>query len=1040
MSLATIPKIELFCWIDCMKNTLQVNTSQVQAWLKTHHRINGELTSLVGDVDCNFKCQAEHSTYTVKISRVINTDGFDFETALLTHLQQKTTPDSALNLPMPVLDNQGNWLTLVDELDGDLLVMRLLSWVDGALWSEFKPHRSPLLQHLGRQAARLDVLLQDFEHPLSTPELAWDLAQALWIKDHLGRFDEAQQATIQHFIGLYQQHQNSYQQLRTQVIHNDLNDNNIVVDTRDVYCPKVSGFIDFGDAIKTQLINEVAILCAYAIMHQPDPLKAACDVVRGFHETLPLQAAELQLLYPLIGMRLAVSVTQASLARANAPANDYKTISEQPAWEALHRWQPLDPAWVLCHFRAACDMTPHPEAIALQAHLKKQAVSLGTLLPEQDLEDGVKAIDLGVGSTLLGNAAEYEAHALQLFKMHQMQAQHPKQLLAGGYGEARSFYAADAFSIEGNDGKAYRTVHLGLDVWLPAQTPIHAPLAGVVYVLHDNDRQRDYGPTLILQHEYQRADKATGHFYTLYGHLSRATLQQHQVGDAIAVGQLLGWTGEPHENGGWSPHLHLQVMHDLLGFTDDFPGACTPNDWPVMHALCPDPASLFTDCQLPSQSAAPNQPLIEFRQQHLGKSLSLSYDEPLQILRGDDVYLLDQWGQKYLDTCNNVAHVGHEHPRVVAAGQAQMAVLNTNSRYLHPTLQAFSEALLATLPEELSVLHLVNSGSEANELALRMAQAYTGSNHVIALESGYHGNSAACIDISSYKFDGRGGAGAPAHTHIVPLPDAFRGRHSGTTCEAHGGADCATAYAQYVQDVVDELAANNQPLSAFIAESIVSCGGQIELPAGYLKQVYAMVKKAGGLCIADEVQVGCGRIGTHFWAFAAHDVVPDILTIGKPIGNGHPLAVVACTREVAERFANGMEYFNTFGGNPVSATIGQAVLSVIKDEGLQQNALHTGHYLKQHLQRLQSQFPIIKDVRGQGLFLGFELCDDDLNPLPKQAAYLANRMRELGILISTDGPDHNVIKLKPPMTFRRSHADELLNRLSTVLGEYAMRN
>jgi 4-aminobutyrate aminotransferase-like enzyme len=227
-------------------------------------------------------------------------------------------------------------------------------------------------------------------------------------------------------------------------------------------------------------------------------------------------------------------------------------------------------------------------------------------------------------------------------------------------------------------------------------------------------------------------------------------------------------------------------------------------------------------------------------------------------------------------------------------------------------------------------------------------------------------------------------------------------------------------------------------VAGFICESIISCGGQIELPDGYLKTAYDAVRKAEGVCIADEVQVGCGRVGHAFWAFELHGVVPDIVTIGKPIGNGHPLAAVVCTRKVAEAFANGMEYFNTFGGNPVSCAIGREVLQVIADEGLQENARSTGEYLKAGLRNLRTSFPIIGDVRGQGLFLGFELVDDRRRPLGGPAEYLANRMRDLGILMSTDGRDHNVLKIKPPAVFSRTNADALLCRLETVLGEDAM--
>jgi 4-aminobutyrate aminotransferase-like enzyme len=425
--------------------------------------------------------------------------------------------------------------------------------------------------------------------------------------------------------------------------------------------------------------------------------------------------------------------------------------------------------------------------------------------------------------------------------------------------------------------------------------------------------------------------------------------------------------------------------------------------------------------------------LIDFRKKHLGKSLSLSYKEPLKILRGERQYLIDETGRRYLDTVNNVAHVGHEHPSVVKAGQQQMAVLNTNTRYLHDNILNFARELGKTLPKELSVLHFVNSGSEANELALRMAQAYTNQKDMIALEIGYHGNTNGCIAISSYKFDGKGGKGKPEHTHIVPLPDSFRGKYQGKKSET------GERYAVHIKEAIEHIHSLGHGVAGFIAESIVSCGGQIDLPDNYLKLAYEYVRKAGGVCIADEVQVGFGRVGKAFWGFELQGVVPDIVTMGKPIGNGHPLAAVACTEAVAQAFANGMEYFNTFGGNPVSAAIGLSVLKVIKKEKLQENALEIGEFLKGRLVKLQKDFPLIGDVRGEGLFLGFELVEKGKIPATEKTAYLANRMKEHGILMSVDGPQNNVIKIKPPMCFSRENAEGMLRYLIKVMGEDFMR-
>src|SRR5262249_28556426 len=292
--------------------------------------------------------------------------------------------------------------------------------------------------------------------------------------------------------------------------------------------------------------------------------------------------------------------------------------------------------------------------------------------------------------------------------------------------------------------------------------------------------------------------------------------------------------------------------------------------------------------------------------------------------------------------------------------------------------------------------------SEANELALRLARSYTKRQDIVAVASGYHGNTAALIDISSYKFDGPGGAGPAPFVHTVPMPDVYRGLYKQVDPQATEN---------YALQVVKALEASEARggAAAFICESVLSCGGQIVLPAGYLQAAYRAVRAAGGVCIADEVQTGFGRVGSHRWAFETQGVVPDIVTLGKPIGNGHPLGAVITTPAIAAAFANGMEYFNTFGGNPVSCAIGLAVLDVLRDEHLQDNALRLGEHLRSGLRNLMPAHALIGDVRGLGLFLGVELVRDreTLVPAGDQAAYVANRMRERGVLLSTDGPLHN---------------------------------
>ena len=417
------------------------------------------------------------------------------------------------------------------------------------------------------------------------------------------------------------------------------------------------------------------------------------------------------------------------------------------------------------------------------------------------------------------------------------------------------------------------------------------------------------------------------------------------------------------------------------------------------------------------------------RRKTLGPSLSLSYRHPLHIIRGWKQHLYDATGRAYLDCVNNVAHVGHSHPRVVEAAASQMALLNTNTRYLHEHLTGYIERLTATLPEPLRVAFLVSSGSEANELALRLARAYTDGNQVVVVDVAYHGNTNALVEISPYKFNGPGGRGQPAHVHVAPMPDVYRGPHR--------GPDAGARYAESVADATRDAARQATGLAAFFCESALGCGGQIILPPGYLKEAFAAVRASGGVTIADEVQTGFGRAGSHFWMFETQGVIPDIVTMGKPIGNGHPMGAVVTTPEIAASFSNGMEYFNTFGGNPVSCAVGLAVLDVIRDEALQENALSTGDYVLAGLRELAARHPIIGDVRGLGLFLGFELVRDGATQAPAaaEASALADRMKDLGVLLSTDGPFHNVIKIKPPMVFSRVDADTLVDRLDTALSQ-----
>ncbi|HEX4439723.1 MAG TPA: aminotransferase class III-fold pyridoxal phosphate-dependent enzyme, partial [Thermoanaerobaculia bacterium] len=503
-------------------------------------------------------------------------------------------------------------------------------------------------------------------------------------------------------------------------------------------------------------------------------------------------------------------------------------------------------------------------------------------------------------------------------------------------------------------------------------------------------------------------------------------------GMPVAKGTRIATVGAPPGNGDWAPHVHFQIIADMLDRDGEFPGVARASERDVWTSLCPDPNLVL---RIPESRLAPGRPdaraLAEERRRRLGPSLSLSYRAPLTIVRGFGTSLYDDTGRAFLDMVNNVAHVGHCHPRVVEAGRRQMAVLNTNTRYLHPSIVRYAERLAATLPDPLSVCFFVCSGSEANELALRMARARTGGRGVVVVGGAYHGNTQGLVDVSPYKFDGPGGAGRPRHVAVAPMPDDYRGVYR------RDDPRRAERFAAHVGEGFAALRADGHTPSAFLCESVLSCGGQVVPPPGYLAEAYRRARDAGAVCIADEVQIGFGRVGDAFWGFETQGVVPDVVTMGKPIGNGHPLAAVVTTPEIAAAFANGMEYFNTFGGNPVSCEIGLAVLDVIRDEGLQERARRTGGRLRDGLQALSLKHPSVGDVRGLGLFLGIELVSDREAKTPdaEAATYVVERMKDHGILLSTDGPDHNVIKMKPPLSFSDEDAERVLAAYDRVLGE-----
>lgn len=771
-------------------NIPELSPEAIEECLNKEYELVGQLHSLPGYVDLNFRLDcSDGEQYVVKVAQTDRSrQAIDFENRALVILENAMT--CSIATPKVLKNSRGEFITDLELASSAPLKLRVFTFLRGDLWASCDTNDLSYARTLGKSLAQLDRVLSNYEHPMAQRFLVWDMknsaANVHQYRQYIPR--DTDYCLIDNALAHFEtQVIPSFSLLPQQIIHNDANDYNLIVDTK---LSKVTGIFDFGDMVKSFRIAEIAIAAAYAIMKKEDPQLVIEGIADAYHACYPLYPIEIQVLLPMIKIRLAVSLCMSYFEYSQNPENEYLLISQADAWYSLRRLSEID--------------------------------------------------DI-------------------------------------------------AFAIK-------------------------------------------------LQHKLQLDKSITNR----------------------------------------------------------------------------DPDSIS-----------------DYRKKHLSENLSLAYQQPLKIIRGTGAYLYDHQGRRYIDMVNNVCHVGHCHPKVVAAGQRQMALLNTNTRYLHDNIVNLSETLLSTMPPQLSVCMFVNSGSEANELALRLARNYTCRQGMVVVEGGYHGNTNGCIDISPYKFDGMGGNGAPDWVKKTSVADPYRGVYRGTD------EDVGLRYAQDVSRAIEELNDNGYPLCAFICESIQGVGGQVVHPRGYLKAAYQRVRQAGGVCIADEVQVGMGRVGSHWWAFQTQDATPDIVTIGKPLGNGHPLAAVVTTKEIASSFVTGMEYFNTFGGNPVSCAIGSAVFDVVKGEGLMQHALEIGSYLRQGLRQLQAQFPIIGDVRGIGMFIGAEFVADSvrLKPAVPQIDYVIERLKQQGILLTTEGPLHNVLKIKPPLVFGRADADYFLETMGEILTE-----
>ena len=993
--------------------------------------MSGRVTLLPGERDQNFLVTAESGRSCVlKIANAAE----DRSILEAQHHAMDFLGQHISFCPKTVPAQNGDYLVEVRSEKTGTHLVRLVSYIQGTPMGLVKRRSPELFMDLGRSLARMDSALAGFSHPAVHRDFHWDLANASGVVNQY-----ITHVTDTRLRDLIQKCTREFenttlpllQSLRKSVIHNDANDYNVLAGGgTDLYSKNqsVTGIIDFGDMVYSCTVCDPAIAAAYAVLDMPDPLQTAAQVIKGYHQTYPLGETEISVLFNLICMRLCVSACLAAIQQKQRPDDPYLRISQAPIQKALPILACIDPQFATVVFRSACGLDPFPTNRTVRTWLAKNRHLCFPVMGEPLTRETCTVLDLGVDSPLVSGDPTKMAGDDFVRHLSARLKQTGARYGIGRYKEARlrqsSFFQADPVPEKGTTP----CVHLCMEVVVLKDARVYAPFAGRIYSMTKTGTSEDQGTALVLEHTPGPGIV----FHTIFRGLSSRSTACLSPGEKIEKGQAFAAIASSAENGGWPPHVRIQLVNSLMGYGCDFPSACCQDQAAVWTQICLDPNLVL---QVPD-SCFPlprptKQETLAARRRCISDNLSIGYHDPVKIVRGWQQYLFDDTGRQFLDAYNNVPHVGHCHPAVIQAGVKQMKCLNTNTRYLHDTIIAYADKLSATMPDPLEVCFFLNSASEANELAVRLAKAHTGQNDFIVLEGAYHGNTSTLIDMSPYKHGGPGGEGPPNWVHTAPAADVYRGPYKNDDPLA------GKKYADRVRNIIQKLAADNKKPAGFIAESYPSVGGQIVFPPAYLAGVYDHVRAAGGVCIADEVQTGYGRIGSHFYAFSAQNVVPDIVILGKPIGNGHPVAALVTTKEIAQSFVTGMEFFSTFGGNTVSCAIGLKVLEITLAENLQKNAQTVGTHLLARLRSLKKRFQIIGDVRGSGLFIGMELVRNHqtLEPADKEASFVVNRMRDKGILMGTDGPLHNVVKIRPPLVITKQNADTIADTMEAVFAE-----
>ncbi len=862
----------------------------------------------------------------------------------------------------------------IAEIAGETtLFARILRYLPGGTLSG-EAYLSPIhAAALGEVAGRTARALAGFEHPGVDRILQWDLRHGLRtvevLADHItdaGRRQVVESAASQ----AWQVVADVADDLPVQVIHGDITDDNVVCGGDGV----PDGLIDFGDLTRSWTVAELAVAVSAVLRHEGGEPAAAMPCIEAFHAVRPLSPAEVEALWPLVVVRAAVLVVSGVHQTSIDAENVYASANLDHEWRIFERAVSIPLDVMTAQIRHLLGVAHHLES-----------VTGGSLIDGLD-PDRVVRLDLSADADAMNGGAWLDPGAEDRLAAEALSA--GAAAVMSTFGQPRLTRSA----ILSHESPA--TVATGVQLWPGTTLALSAPWAGVVEV------------------------NATG--ISLTGTAGTVEVRGElglEVGDgqAVTAGAALGTIDGP---------VWIQCLRHPSGIAvPDFVRPEYAAGW--LHAVS-DPAALLG---VPAvASAFDDSALLRERRARAYASVQEHYyREPPRIERGWREHLISTDGRAYLDMVNNVAILGHGHTELADAVDRQWRRLNTNSRFNYEAVVRLSERLAATLPDPLDTVFLVNSGSEADDLALRLAMATTGRHDIVAVAEAYHGWTYATDAISTSIADNPNALTTrPAWVHTVPSPNAFRGEYRGAE---------ASKYAPEAVAIIEDLVAQGKPPAAFICEPFYGNAGGMALPDGYLRAVYGAVRAAGGLAIADEVQVGYGRTGRWFWAFEQQDVVPDIVCVAKAMGNGQPLGAVITTKAIADAYRSCGYFFSSAGGSPVSSVVGLTVLDVLERDGLQENALIVGDHLKSRISELATRHPLIGTVHGSGLYMGVELVRDreTLEPAVAETAGICERMRELGVIVQPTGDRQNVLKMKPPMVITRESADFFVDMLDRVL-------